>query len=123
MIVDTSAVIAIILQEENWNALYQRLLAEPELSMSCGTLQELLLVAYRKNILEEVQAFLRELALNYIPVEESHALKALELYQAYGKGGGHPAQLNFGDCFALSTAILLAQPLLYAGRDFEQAGF
>ena len=123
MIVDTSAVIAIVLREDNWNILYERLLAEPELSMSCGTLQELLFVAHRKNILAEVQNFLRDLVLNYIPVEEPHALKALELYQIYGKGSGHPAQLNFGDCFTLSTAILLGQPLLYAGRDFEQADF
>lgn len=123
MIVDTSAVMAIALQEPGWEALYQQAIATPELLMSCGTLQELLIVALRKGILIEVQALLTYLDLDYVPVDRVLALKGLELYQLYGKGGGHPAQLNYGDCFAAAIATVRQMPLLYAGKDFQSAGF
>jgi ribonuclease VapC len=47
----------------------------------------------------------------------------LELYKHYGKGSGHPAQLNYGDCFAAAIATMRQIPLLYAGTDFHAAGF
>jgi ribonuclease VapC len=95
----------------------------PELLMSCGTLQELLIVALRKGVLTEVQALLTYLDLDYVPVDRVLALKGLELYQLYGKGGGHPARLNYGDCFAAAIATVRQVPLLYAGKDFQSAGF
>ena len=122
MIVDTSAVIAILLQEVGWKQLYQQAMESENLSMSCGTLQELLIVACRKGILTEVNALLEHLDLDYVPVNQELAFKGLDLYQSYGKGSGHPAQLNYGDCFAVALAALLNQPLLYAGQDFQAAG-
>jgi ribonuclease VapC len=123
MIVDTSAVIAIALQEAGWEALYHQAITAPELLMSCGTLQELLIVALRKGVLPEVETLLTNLDLDYVPVDRVLALKGLELYQQYGKGGGHPAQLNYGDCFAAALASMRHIPLLYAGNDFHTAGF
>ena len=123
MIVDTSAVMANALQEPSWETLYQKAITAPELLMSCGTLQELLIVALRKGVLTEVRALLTHLDMNYLPVTEILALKGLELYQQYGKGGGHPAQLNYGDCFAAAIATERKLPLLYTGKDFEAAGF
>jgi ribonuclease VapC len=123
MIVDTSAVIAIALQEPGWEALYHQAITAPELLMSCGTLQELLIVALRKGVLPEVETLLTNLDLDYVPVDRVLALKGLELYQQYGKGGGHPAQLNYGDCFAAALASMRHIPLLYAGNDFHTAGF
>jgi ribonuclease VapC len=123
MIVDTSAVIAIVLQEPGWEALYQQAITSGELLMSCGTLQELLIVGLRKGVLAEVKALLTNLDLDYVSVDEVMAFKALELYQLYGKGSGHPAQLNYGDCFAAAIATVLQIPLLYAGQDFQSAGF
>jgi ribonuclease VapC len=123
MIVDTSAVIAIALQEPGWEALYQKAIAAPELLISCGTLQELLIVGLRKGVLTEVEMLLTNLDLDYVPVDLVLALKGLELYQQYGKGGGHPAQLNYGDCFAAALASMRHIPLLYAGNDFHTAGF
>ncbi|MHC5610293.1 MAG: PIN domain-containing protein [Nostoc sp.] len=81
MIVDTSAVIAIVLQEPGWEALYQQAITSGELLMSCGTLQELLIVALRKGVLAEVKALLTNLDLDYVSVDEVMAFKALELYQ------------------------------------------
>ncbi len=123
MIVDTSAVIAIALKEPGWETLYHAAIAAPELLMSCGTLQELLIVALRKGVLEEVEVLLTNLDLDYVPVDRVLALKGLELYKHYGKGGGHPAQLNYGDCFAAAIAAMRQIPLLYAGKDFHAAGF
>lgn len=123
MIVDTSAVIAIALREPGWEALYQQIISAPELLMSCGTLQELMIVALRKGLSAEVEALLMHLDLDYIPVNQSLALKGVELYQRYGKGSGHPAQLNYGDCFAAAVATLEEMSLVYAGKDFSAAGF
>jgi ribonuclease VapC len=122
MIVDTSAVMAIVLQEPGWQALHQQAIQSPELFMSCGTLQELLIVALRKGVLVEVEALLAHLDLDYVPVNQDLALIGLELYQKYGKGSTHPAQLNYGDCFAAALATLYQIPLLYTGQDFKSAG-
>jgi ribonuclease VapC len=82
-----------------------------------------MIVAHRKALSVEIEELLRHLDLDYISVDELLALKAVELYQSYGKGGGHPAQLNYGDCFAAAAAILHQMPLLYAGQGFQAAGF
>lgn len=123
MIVDTSAVMAIALQEPSWEDLYEQTISAPELFMSCGTLQELMIVALRKGLLTEVETLLAHLDLDYVPVTQTLALKGIELYQRFGKGSGHPAQLNYGDCFAAAVALVHKMPLLYAGQDFQAAGF
>jgi ribonuclease VapC len=115
--------IAIALQEPGWEALYEQAIKSPELFMSCGTLQELLIVALRKGVLAEVEILLARLDLDYVPVNQDLALKGLELYQRYGKGSTHPAQLNYGNCFAAALATLDQLPLLYTGQEFTSAGF
>ncbi len=80
-------------------------------------------MALRKGVLTEVKALLKHLDMDYFPVTESLALKGLELYQQYGRGGRHPAQLNYGDCFAAAIATERKLLLLYTGKDFEAAGF
>lgn len=123
MIVDTSAVIAIALQEPGWEAVSRRAIMAPELLMSCGTLQELLIVAYRKGISAQIEGLLADLDPDYVSVDQELVLEAVKLYQRYGKGGEHPAQLNFGDCFAAALAAVRQMPLLYKGQDFQAAGF
>ena len=51
-------------------------------------------------------------------VTEAQARIAREAYRDYGKGSGHPAQLNLGDCFAYALARATGEPLLFIGRDF-----
>ncbi|MGF1601717.1 MAG: type II toxin-antitoxin system VapC family toxin [Thermosynechococcaceae cyanobacterium] len=123
MIVDTSVAIEIALQEPDWEDLYEQMLTAPELLMSCGTLQELMIVGLRKGLLTEVETLLAHLDLDYVPVTQTLALKGVELYQRFGKGNRHAAQLNYGDCFAAATALVYEMPLLYAGKDFQAAGF
>jgi len=118
MIVHTSAVIAIALREKGWENLYQQATQAPQLLISSGTLQELLIVACHKGILAEVRRLLNYLDLDYIAVDQNLALKAVEIYQQYGKGGNHPAQLNYGDCFAFALSRVHQIPLLYREQYF-----
>ena len=53
------------------------------------------------------------------PVTEAQARIAREAYRDFGKGSGHPAGLNFGDCFAYALARVAREPLLFAGEDFR----
>jgi ribonuclease VapC len=61
---------------------------------------------------------LREAEVTIEPVTETQARIAREAYRDFGKGSGHPAKLNFGDCFAYALARDVAEPLLYKGEDF-----
>ena len=54
------------------------------------------------------------------PVTEAQARIAREAYRDFGKGSGHQAKLNFGDCFAYALAKVTGEPLLFKGGDFEQ---
>ena len=54
------------------------------------------------------------------PVTAEQARIARAAYRDFGKGSGHPAQLNFGDCFAYALATTAAEPLLFNGNDFSQ---
>lgn len=64
--------------------------------------------------------FVREAEITVEPVDLEQARMARLAYRAYGKGTGHPAGLNFGDCFAYALAKLRGEPLLFKGEDFRQ---
>jgi len=61
---------------------------------------------------------LRAARVTIIPVTETQARLARQAYRDFGKGSGHPARLNFGDCFAYALAKELSEPLLFKGDDF-----
>lgn len=63
--------------------------------------------------------FFREASFSIEAVTAEQALTAREAYRDFGKGSGHPAQLNFGDCFAYALAKAMSEPLLFKGRDFR----
>lgn len=62
--------------------------------------------------------FLRAAASAIEPVSEEQARIGRDAYRDFGKGSGHPAQLNFGDCFAYALAKVTGEPLLFKGSDF-----
>jgi ribonuclease VapC len=64
--------------------------------------------------------FIREANISIEPVTEIQAQIARSAYRDFGKGSGHPAKLNFGDCFAYALAKELGEPLLFKGDDFAQ---
>ena len=64
----------------------------------------------------------KNLSVEIAPVTPSQAKLARQAYRDFGKGSGHPAKLNFGDCFAYALATERGEPLLYKGEDFAHAG-
>ena len=91
--------------------------------MSAGTLQELLLVAHCRRVLEPMRTLLDLIDPDVVPVDADLAERALGIFKRFGKGQGHPAQLNFGDCFAAALAERDQLPLGYIGDHFTKAGF
>ena len=61
---------------------------------------------------------MKEANISVEPVTETHAQIARYAYRDFGKGSGHPAKLNFGDCFAYALSKTLVEPLLFKGNDF-----
>ena len=123
MIVDTSAIMAILQEEPEAPRLLRAIEDAPDCRMSAGTLVELFVVTERQKDPDArriLDAFLLELDATVVPVTEAQAHIAREAYHTYGKGRGVRAQLNFGDCFAYALAIARNCPLLYVGNDFLQ---
>ncbi|HEX9936725.1 MAG TPA: type II toxin-antitoxin system VapC family toxin [Longimicrobium sp.] len=120
MVVDTSALIAVLNSEPESRRLEAVMLAAPRMTISAATLVEASIVAESKaqpDALAELDLLLDELRIEIIPVTREHAELARTAYRRFGKGR-HPAALNFGDCFSYALARALGQPLLIIGSDF-----
>jgi len=122
--VDTSAIIAIMREEADGSALLHRLGEDSQPQMSAATLFEAstVLRGLDKRTPRMVDAaldeFLAASGISVAPVTRDLADIARIAHAKYGKGQGHPAQLNFGDCFSYALAKSLNVPLLYKGADF-----
>ena len=117
--VDTSALMAIILNESKAGACAAALEAEDRLLISAGTVAEALIVAGRRDVGEEVAQLIDGLGFEIVSVTPASARRIASAYEKWGKGV-HPAALNFGDCFAYELAKEHDCPLLYVGEDFSQ---
>lgn len=121
MIIDTSAIIAILQAEFGSERLAIAIQDAHTRRISAGTLVELFIVVEHQGnrlIRRRVDEFLNVLHAEIEPVTELQAHIAREAYHAYGKGRGVRAQLNFGDCFAYALARDKNEPLLFVGDDF-----
>lgn len=123
MILDSSVVLAILQKEPDWQHQLAQLQEAETLRISAGTLQELLVVAHCRGLLEPVEQLFERLDADVVPVDAALARRVLTIYQRFGKGQEHPAQLNFGDCFAAALAERDQLPLAFVGEDFAAAGF
>lgn len=117
IVVDTSALMAILLGEHERDRCIATLAAEGEVAISAGTLAEAMIVAGRRNVAPEMAALVDGLGLDIVPVSASAAARVAEAYARWGKGV-HAAALNFGDCFAYALARETGSPLLFVGDDF-----
>lgn len=117
--VDTSALMAILLDEPEAQACMAVLTDAGSVMISAGTLAEALIVAARRNIGEEMAALIEGAGFEVIPVTQGSARRIAEAYGRFGKGV-HAAGLNFGDCFAYEVAKENGCPLLYVGEDFAR---
>ena len=121
MIVDSSVLIALILQEPGHQKIGRVLRDEDTLHMSTATWVELGMVADRR--LSEVNqhrldAMIDGLGIVLVPLSVAQARRARQAHQRYGPGSGSAARLNMVDCFSYALAIELDEPLLFVGDDF-----
>jgi len=122
MILDSSALVAIILREFNHSELLAKMKAAPGIAIGAPTLLETLIVLtarLRREPTLALKELLRASDAEVIPFTEDHGRSALRAYLKFGKGR-HPAALNFGDCLCYATASLAQQPLLFVGDDFSR---
>jgi len=115
--VDTSALMAIVLNEAEADACAAALEAEDRLLISAGTMAEALIVAGRRNIGEEMGRLIDGFGFEIVSVTPASARRIAVAYEKWGKGV-HPAALNFGDCFAYEVAKQHDCRLLYVGEEF-----
>ena len=121
MIVDSSAIIAILSDEPEGETCLARLAEDPVRRISAATYLETGIVADRAQdpvLGRRLDDLLRVLDVAIESVTEAQARIARHAYRDFGKGSGHPAQLNFGDCFAYALARETGEPLLFVGNDF-----
>ena len=122
MIVDSSAIIAVLLRQPGYEAVLERLAPDPGAAIGAPTLAEagLVLTAKLDVVGRTMLArFLHESRLVVVPFDEEHWSVAVDAFVRFGKGR-HPAALNFGDCLTYATARLADEPLLCLGDDFAK---
>jgi ribonuclease VapC len=122
VIVDSSALVAILRNEADAAAYTAAIENTSTCRISAGTLLEAAIVidSGRDPIASRrFDDLLREAQIIIEPVTEEQARIARQAYRDYGRGSGHPARLNFGDCFAYALARATGEPLLFKGDDFR----
>jgi ribonuclease VapC len=122
MVVDTSALVAILQEEPDASMYVSAILNDPTRLISAATLAELSIVMLYKrksDPLSAVDTLVARLRLTIVNVDREQALLARDGYRRFGKGS-HSAGLNLGDCFAYALSKQLNEPLLFKGNDFSQ---
>lgn len=122
MILDSSAVVAILFKEPEREAFLHRTMTSAEVGMSAATMVETVMVVEGRGGLEsghDLDRFLDDARVQIIPFSAEHAALARDAWRRFGKGR-HPAGLNLGDCFAYALARSRNEPLLFKGDDFAQ---
>jgi ribonuclease VapC len=123
VIIDTSAIIA-VLRDEQDAVSFARAIADATTRRICAVNfveSAVVIDASRDPIAtRRFDDFMKEASISIEPVTAEQAQIARAAYRDFGKGSGHPARLNFGDCFAYALAKESSAPLLFKGRDFAQ---
>jgi ribonuclease VapC len=117
--VDTSALVAIALNEPRAADCIAILTAEDLLLISAVSMSEALIVARQRDFADEMSKVLHQFGFRVIPVTEAMPQRIEEIYRRWGRGN-HPARLNFGDCFSYHVAMENECSLLYVGEDFAK---
>jgi len=121
MIVDTSALLAVIFREPGCEVLLRKMMGAAVVAAGAPTLTEAGIVLHARvgeasrGVLERL---IDELGIEEVPFGEVHWREAAEAFRRFGKGR-HPAGLNFGDCMTYAVARLTGEPLLFVGADFS----
>ena len=123
MVLDTSVFLALLNREPEADNFAAAIEEAESILVSASTYVEAGIIVTRR-FGEKGRAFLDEIIMNagiqITPVTPTQARLAVDAFAKYGKGQGHPAQLNFGDCFAYALAKESDRPLLFKGEDFAK---
>lgn len=122
MVLDTSAILAILLREPEHETFSKLLAGAADPVISAATLAEVSIVIHAKNGeagVAALDALLAAASVRCVAVDRAQALVAREAHARYGKGRS-PTGLKFGDCFAYALAQVNDQPLLFVGNGFAQ---
>jgi ribonuclease VapC len=126
MFVDASAIVAMLTREAEADLFLDLVEAAPAPITSAIAIFEAVLGICRKrqssiaHAQDDVWQFLTAANIRVVDISEAAVSEALSAFAQYGKGRGHPAQLNLGDCFAYAVAKLNDAPLLFKGDDFSK---
>ena len=121
IVADTSALMALATEEPGHIEIRRMIDIDGAILVSAATFLELSIVTMGRGtaVSQRVHELLAELPITVVPFDAEPAELAASAYERYGKGRGHPAQLNFGDTFAYALASVWGLPLLYKGEDFS----
>lgn len=123
MVIDTSILFAIEFLEPEAEV-YDSILRSADVRlMSVANAVELLVVLTRRRRFDQsaaVDDLIEDYAIELTPVDAAQMRLAWAGFARFGKGGGHPAQLNFGDCFSYALTKATGQPLMFKGTDFAR---
>lgn len=123
MVIDTSAVVAVFLNEPERNHFLERIIQADKRLISAATVVEAGIVLEARQgpaVSRDFDLFLHEAGFEIVSVDETQAAQARSSFRQYGKGR-HPAALNFGDCFTHALAIVSGEPVLAKGNEFQRA--
>lgn len=120
MIVDSSAVVALVMREPEWRTIEEKIGDAKELGIAAPTLLEtgiVLSARCGKDMRTVLARLVGEIGMEIVPFGRDHYSVAVGAWLDFGKGR-HAAALNFGDCISYATANVAQQPLLCTGGDF-----
>lgn len=123
IVIDTSALVAIMRDEPERRLFNELIDAASDSFISAASLLETRIVLFSRSgdtALLALDAFLLKSGMTVVEVSPQIADIVFDAYRRFGKGMGHPAALNYGDCFAYALAKYLDAPLLFKGEDFPQ---
>ena len=121
MVIDSSALVAVIAQEPEAGQFLRIIQGAASRKISAASFFETGMVLKRDTTgarMALFEEFLTDYRVTIAAITEAHARIALGAFDRYGKGRGHPAQLNFGDCFSYVLAKTSGEPLLFKANDF-----
>lgn len=123
MIVDSSALIAVLKMEPDWAVFAEKMSLASHPKMSAATYVEVCVVVDSLRVpalSQQVDEFIEECKIEIEPVSAEQARIARQAYRDYGKSSDHPAKLNFGDCFSYALARVRREPILFKGTNFQE---
>jgi ribonuclease VapC len=123
MVIDSSALIALLLDEAESTEFVGSIANSTTRLISAASYLETAIVLLNRlgpSAPEIVDKLLAELSIDIFPFTQEQAALAMAAYGRFGRGTGHPAGLNFGDCFTYALAKLTGEPVLFKGDDFSR---